>query len=226
MRFGPGGPAEPPDSQPVIRWSPDGTIDTLFQLPSNAAGNVTVRIGAGGAAAIGGGRRRAFLAQDQWTVTRDGRVAVVRAAPYHVEWIGADGGRQAGPTVSYQPVRITQRDKEEWADRQTSGQMIMRTPQGARTMRPSRPNLDEVDFPEFKPAFEGATIAPNGEVWVLVSRPASADRRAYDVFDAQGRRVRQVELAAGRRLVGFGNGTLYAVRVDEDDLQWLERYRL
>jgi hypothetical protein len=35
-----------------------------------------------------------------------------------------------------------------------------------------------------------------------------------------------VELAPGRRLLGFGRGTVYAARIDEDDLQWVERYRL
>lgn len=224
MRIGANGP-ESTDSTAVIRWAPGGTTDTVFQLPNSASGVTTFRIGAGGAgAATAQGRRQAFQRTDQWAPTRDGRVAVVRAEPYHVEWM--DGARRtSGPTVPYQPVRVTGRDREAWAAAQSQGTMIVRTPQGSRAMPIPRPNLDEVDFPETKPAFEAVSVTPEGEVWVRVSRPAGATRQLYDVFDGQGRRVRQVELAEGRQLVGFGQGTLYAVRVDEDDLQWLERYR-
>ena len=48
--------------------------------------------------------------------------------------------------------------------------------------------------------------------------------QAFDVFDARGNRVRTVVLPEGRRLVGFGKRTLYAVYSDDNDLQWLERY--
>ena len=48
----------------------------------------------------------------------------------------------------------------------------------------------------------------------------------YDVFGADGRLVRRVSFPAKTRLVGFGTGTVYAARSDEDDLQYLERYRM
>jgi hypothetical protein len=38
--------------------------------------------------------------------------------------------------------------------------------------------------------------------------------------------VGRVALPADTRLVGFGNGTVYLARSDEDDLQYLQRYRL
>jgi hypothetical protein len=46
----------------------------------------------------------------------------------------------------------------------------------------------------------------------------------YDVFGVDGRLVRRVSFPAKTKLVGFGQGTVYAVRTDEDDLQYLERY--
>jgi hypothetical protein len=33
-----------------------------------------------------------------------------------------------------------------------------------------------------------------------------------------------VALPARSRLVGFGQRTVYIVRVDEDDLEWLQKY--
>jgi len=48
----------------------------------------------------------------------------------------------------------------------------------------------------------------------------------HDVFDAAGRVVERVVLAPGSRVVGFGRGTVYVARSDEDDLQHLELHRL
>ena len=48
----------------------------------------------------------------------------------------------------------------------------------------------------------------------------------FNVFDAHGKLLGVVALAPRTKLVGFGAQTLYAVRVDADDLQYLQRYRL
>jgi hypothetical protein len=49
---------------------------------------------------------------------------------------------------------------------------------------------------------------------------------AFDVFGMNGAIKGRVLLPAGRQIAGFGNGVVYAVRNDEYDLQWLERYEL
>jgi hypothetical protein len=96
-----------------------------------------------------------------------------------------------------------------------------------RRMTPPPIDPKDVDWAEFKPPFTpgGVTVTPEGELWVPASQPAGAQGALYDVFDGRGERVRQVRLPEGRRLVGFGQGTLYAVHKDADDLEWLERYR-
>jgi hypothetical protein len=48
----------------------------------------------------------------------------------------------------------------------------------------------------------------------------------YDVIDAAGKLVNHVVLPKKTRLVAFGNGVVYLVRMDDDDLQYLGRYRL
>jgi hypothetical protein len=47
-----------------------------------------------------------------------------------------------------------------------------------------------------------------------------------DVIDSTGQVVLKVVLPKGSKLVGFGEGTVYLVRIDADDLQYLQRYRL
>jgi hypothetical protein len=45
------------------------------------------------------------------------------------------------------------------------------------------------------------------------------------VFDRTGALVKQVVLNPNSRVVGFGKGTVYVARTDEDDLQYLQRYK-
>ena len=63
------------------------------------------------------------------------------------------------------------------------------------------------------------------EVWGPTGTYATP-RPRFDVFDDSGNRVRQVVLPEGRQLVGFGDGMVFLVNVEEDDLQWLEAYRM
>lgn len=65
----------------------------------------------------------------------------------------------------------------------------------------------------------------NGETWVLRSHRA-ANPPVYDVFDSSARLVRRVELPSRSRMLGFGEGTLYLVVRDDDDLEHLRRYRV
>ena len=86
-----------------------------------------------------------------------------------------------------------------------------------------RPDTEGLEWPEVKPPFpsDGLRMTPDGELWIGRYMRAG-EAQSFDVFDESGRRVREVILPEGRRLVGFGNGTL-TVYADEDDLQWLER---
>lgn len=87
------------------------------------------------------------------------------------------------------------------------------------------PNLDEVpDAPTFT-GRDAVRVTPEGVAWVSRTVKGAAPTPVYDVFDGTGKLVRQVTLRPGSRVVGFGKGTLYVVRMNDDDLQYLERYR-
>ena len=229
------GTLEMPDSMPVSRWDLNSdVIDTLCYLNQSSSNTRTasrIRLGGGGAAASFRGLGPSpFAARDAWGVAPDGRVGLAYASDYHVEWAGADGSRVKGEPVDYRPIRIFDDDKEEWADRRQGGVGMMITSGGSggggsRTMRMPRPDTDDLDWPEVKPPFpsDGLKMTPEGELWIGRHMRAG-EAQAFDVFDESGRRVREVVLPAGRRLVGFGNGKLYLAYADEDDLQWLERY--
>jgi hypothetical protein len=73
---------------------------------------------------------------------------------------------------------------------------------------------------------QAAVARPNGQVWVLRTQKPGNDAPLYDVFDDNGRVIGHVTLPHKMRLVGFGLGTVYLVRIDDDDLEYLQRYRL
>lgn len=227
MRMGPG--ESPPDSFAVVAFDQGtGDVDTVATLPRPQIGQVR---SSGGGFSFSGSGLQPYQTADDWGVAPSGRVAVARGEEYHVEWWSVGAPPVVGPTVKYEPVKLTQEDKEAWADRMSSGAVMAISVdggggRGGRTVNLPRPNIDELDWPEVKPPFprNALRVTPEGEAWVQ-RHVKSGEPETYDVFDASGRRVRQVVLPEGRALVGFGLGTVYASAEDEDGLQWLERYR-
>lgn len=208
---------------PLMRWDPaTDRTDTLASVqfpPMAPAGPGEVRI------SMGGGT---YQPRDEWSVLPDGRVGLARAVEYRVEWLGGDRPI-VGPPVSYTPVPIGRDEKNAWADQMSSRGMIVEVENGRRrTRRPPRPDVDRLTWPETMPAFTGprsVLAAPDGHLWVRRAQPANAEGSVYDVFDRQGRLVRQVALAGNRIVLGFGPRSVFVARTDEDDLQWIERYR-
>ncbi len=239
IAVGGGGASTPPDSLPIIRWDPATDItDTvgMFYSPSatnRGGGNISFSSGRSGRISLAGFRQQPFSPRDAWAALPGGGVAVARATAYRMDWY-RNGVSTAGPTIEYEPIRINQAEKEAWADGQANQTATFVAiggggggGGGGGTFQVPRPDLDEIDFPDYKPPFPvgGVRATPDGQIWVQRYQRHNEDRALFDVFGDRGELVKQVRLPAGRRLVGFGDGVLYAVMTDEDDLQWLERYR-
>jgi hypothetical protein len=229
--IGPDGPTQA-DSSPIYRVDrASGKTDTLGYAWNGAAASVTgnstqLRVMIGAAP---------YAATDEWGVLPDGRVAVLRAREPRMEVLGG-GAPIRGPALQIAPVAIGEAEKEEWREQRKRNTPIMitrtdgpgggRTQAGAGAPRVSMP--EPSSWPKTKPLYVASTltVAPNGRVWAQRSRKASDDVPVYDVFDASGKIVDRVSLPKETRVVGFGNGTVYTVRRDSDDLQYLQRHRL
>ena len=178
---------------------------------------------------------------DSWGVAGDGSVVVARSVAesgeFRVEWIAPDGEVTRGPAYAYSAVSIGRAEMEEWRDSRAesgggmsiqveavNGRMNMRAGRGGP---PGNNELDSYAWPDSKPAFYQGRIPvdPLGHAWVRRHTDAG-DAPVYDLFSASGTRETTVEMPMGRRVVSFGDGVLYAVRMDEFDLQYLERYAL
>ena len=234
-----GGPPAPAESIPVLRYDRTTTkIDTLG----------FVRVPKPNIEQSNSGQQRmvmvmlpnVFIPQVNWAVMPDGRIAVVHPEPYHVEWMAASRAGNAGPATNYERIKVTDADKarNQYPDCNT----ITITSEGGRAGGGAGRGQVRVgggvpagrgggqEYPEFKPPFVNRpghiVAAPNGELWVRRTRPADDDVVSYDVFNAAGQLTGRVALPKKTSFVAFGNGTIYLSRMDEDDLVYLQRYRL
>lgn len=236
--FGMSAGGEVADSSQVLRYDLETeAVDTVtsVKLPdrtrrtSGGAGNQNVSVSP-----------IPLSPADAWGVGADGRVVVARSVAgsgeFWVEWFAPDGEVTRGPAYPYSPVRIGRAEMEEWRDAQAetgggmtiqveavNGNMNMRAGRGGA---PGNDDLDGYEWPDGKPAFfQRIPVDPTGRAWVR-RHTAAGDAPTYDLFDGSGTRTATIELPAERRVVAFGDGVVYAVRMDEFDLQYLERYGL
>ena len=236
---GPDGAPRAADSAAITRYDrASKKMDTLtwVKLPKN---NTQVSGGGGNVRMMVGGSNP-LAERDEWTVFPDGRVAVVRAADYHVDWVLPNGTRQSSPAIRFTPIRVTDADKREEEalrnkDRQNQMMMTVENgPNGTRRnmqMGPgaNAPPLEPLtDWPELKPPFRQGQASvwarTNGDLWVRRLEPAGAKGTHYDVINTKGAVVFQVRIPEGLTLVGFGNGTIYTTKADADDLLYLQRH--
>lgn len=146
--------------------------------------------------------------EDGWGVAADGRVAVVRAQPYRVDWYSPSGVETKGPVYRYDVLPMTQADKDAFVARVSSsgGAASVGTAGGASSSGRPAPM-----FADTKPPFEPEEIivSPAGRVWVRRTTPIAVTALTYDVFDSRGTRVDRIELPQGSRIVGFGASAIY-----------------
>jgi hypothetical protein len=157
-----------------------------------------------------------FIVGDQYAVAADGRVAVLRYDDYRVDFILPSGQIVRGQPNRFTPVRVTEAHKREWRD------SVAASGPSAAVQRPEPPR-----WPVALPPFlsRPALFAPDGTLWVRRAGDVGAPT-LYDLVDPRGTVVRQVTFPTRSRVVGFGRSAVYVVRVDEDDLQYLQRFRL
>ena len=237
--FNADGPPTSMDSAPVLRYDRrTSKVDTLFwlQLPrssvqsSGTANNSSIRITG----------PNPLAPQRMWAVAPDGRIAIVHAEPYQVEWVNGSS-RTRGPVTQYPRRAVSEADKEPMQSPDCSvtvsfgdggggaGGAVranVSTRVSTSTGRTAAPRDDwPATMPPFAQRFGDARVAPSGEVWVPRSHGIN-DAPTFDIFDATGKLTGRIALPKGARLLGFGAGTVYAYRMDEDDLVYLQCYRI
>ena len=194
---------------------------------SGSGGNQRMEVRIGG--------RTPYPARDAWTVLANGTVVIARVSDYRLELVSPTRVVTRGAVVAHSPVKVGNAEKQEYRDqsKNAGGIMIMRTeggPGGSQNRGSTAPPPFEEpsEWPATKPPFNanGIFATPAGEIWIARNRSAADPTPTYDVFSVSGKLTGKVVLPKQTRVIGFGaGGTVYTIRVDEDDLQYLQRFR-
>lgn len=216
-----------PDSAGIVRVDPRGksarTEIARVRFPTSGKPEIKMN----GTAVKYSMAYPGLVASDPWTVFRDGRVAIVRGATYTVEYITPDG-RKSSTRIAYEPIRVTAADQK--AEMDSARRQMTEGVKAAQRMMPPNVTMDfellaPADWPANYPPVAplGALAAPDGRLWVRRSTPARVGREQWDVIDAAGRLVARWRLPARTTIVAIGQGVVYTVRTDEDDLRYIQR---
>jgi len=229
--------ADPPDSTVALRFNLTtkvaDTVAILWQpeLKVERSGNSISMI------------PTMLEGRDDWAVGADGKIAVIRANGYSVDWFYPDGRVVHGPSTPYDALSPTDADKEAALEEMSSGGLSMFMSMGGdggMSMNMRRggtagfgggdgPAVEDYQWAEVFPPFRDgrAQVSPMGEAWVE-RRNHFSEPTGVDVFDGEGIRIASVELPHGSKILGFGQGgnVVYSARMDEVGLWWLERYRI
>ena len=201
-------------------------VSPLIRRAGRGSGAGTGRDG--GIAAAAGRAIPPFASHDQWAVAADGRIAMVSAEPYRVTFIDGRGTPTRGPVIDVTRVRVDNALKEVWRTERRRPIPSLAFSNGQMTAQSRVPRYQEPgEWPEHLPAFldRAVAFAPNGMLWVNRAVAAGAPP-TVDIIDQTGRVVQRAVLPRQTRLVGFGANSVYLVRIDPDDLLYLQRYSL
>jgi len=169
-----------------------------------------------------------YPADDRAVAFDDGWLAIAHVEPYRVSWGSPEGVWTEGPPVELEPVPYT--DTERCAAAQGWDYRGMGRCEGSEygmQPPPERYHPFVRDLRSRRTLGETRTVlaAPDGRL--LVRRTptmATVNFTRYDVFDRTGARVARIRLPAEEAILGFGASTVYTVRTDEVDLQWVRRH--
>lgn len=232
LPIGEGGPnMRIPDSVEVARFDPrvPGDRATMTKVRFPTSGSPEMRV-EGQVIKY----KMAFpglVTADSWAVFPDGRMAIVHGANYTVEFIAPDGKRTTSRPIPYERIPVSRQDQDaemKEAQRQLAEQMKA----AARQMPPGMKLEIDMPPPETWPSTYPAIspmqihAAPDGMLWVRRATQARLDREQWDVVDPAGVLVARWRLPVRTRLIGVGAGVVYTVRLDEDDLQYLQRVQV
>lgn len=172
-----------------------------------------------------------LVASDVWTVFPDGRVAIVRGGPYTVEFIAADGKHSTPVAVPYERFKVTDDDRKAELDQ--ARREVQEQRKAVQKMLPANISMTfeltpPDKWPNEYPAVAGFASIPgaDGKLWVKRAIPVRRGREQWDVIGRAGNLVARWQLPPKVTVVAAGDGVVYTVRTDEDDLRYIQRVPL
>jgi hypothetical protein len=162
-------------------------------------------------------------------VSPDGRVAFIHFEPYRADFVDANRQVKQNAPIPYDRVPVDDALKKQYREERERPRMALMYARGgggsSMQMMPGR-YTEPAEWPEFLPPYlQNAVFSSDGLLWIPRAT-AAGKPPLYDIIDGQGKLFERVQLPPRTKLVGFGANSVYLVRLDEDDLQYLQRYAL
>lgn len=159
-----------------------------------------------------------------WDVTPQGDIVIGFSVDYSIEIHHAEKGKLSAFSHKYDPVKVTDEDKEFFFSSLyfgPSGDAKKGIPNELRNM---------TEFPKVKPAFTGLLVDPEGNILVFPSRKA-ADKSeiVFDAFDPEGRFIGKVRAATTSSFPSRSKvekGFIWSIETDEEGYSKVVKYRI
>jgi hypothetical protein len=112
----PGTRAVYPDSAAIVRGDFESrVVDTIGIIKTPTNGGYSIKAGADGKVSVLDTLVPVTWI-DEWVVTSDGRVAILRGQDYHIDWIAPNGSQTSSPKLPFDWRRLTSDDKARIID--------------------------------------------------------------------------------------------------------------
>lgn len=145
-----------------------------------------------------------------WDVAPDGKIVIGLAKDYTVEIHHPEKGLLSSFKHTYEPVKVTDQDKEQFF-----AGITFSTSEGGRSELPKEIKA-LTEFPKTKPAFDALLVDSEGNILVHTVRKApEGSFPKFDAFDQKGRHIGTVNITGLR---GFPRAAL----VEKDGIWIIE----
>lgn len=171
-----------------------------------------------------------YRPNEVWAALPDGRVALFKDGVYRAHLLAAGKPEVLGPVIPATPVPVTAAEQKALMDslRALLDKQIEQVQKmgGANAPKMSAKILPPAKWAAVKPAVSSVMASPDGRLWVMTAAPHTAKTSLFDVLDGRGALIGKVQIPAGESAIGLGRGTIYTMRKDDDDQQYVRRYVL
>jgi hypothetical protein len=173
---------------------------------------------------------------DQWTLMRDGTLAIVRGGDFHIDWNDGHGHVTSSPKVAFNWKKVDDARKHELIDStvkvwqaEFDGPAIggRGTRSGAGGVKQLAIPVPLTALPDYSPPFLEHSVDSDfdGNLWIATTEMVDG-RPVYYVVNRTGNVIDRVQLPAFRTVIGFGPSVIYlAVQLPDGNVH-LERARI
>jgi hypothetical protein len=160
-----------------------------------------------------------------WDVSSDGRIIIGYQKAYEIEIHDPVKGKTSSFTHSFEPIKVTDRDKEKFF-----GQMTYSSSQGGTEKGAPEPIVKATEFPKEKPPFFGLLVDAEGNILVYPHRKIREEEgKIFDAFTPAGAFIATVRLDGPEfmpRTAAVVKDGFWTFKYDPDGLTSIVKYRI